>query len=246
MIADFCTVETAQGIALLPVLFMAGLTGGVAHCALMCGPIVLARAGARLESIPVGRLCELSRLRAGALLPYHLGRITTYAGLGALAGFGGAALLPSSRLRAGLLLAGALYFLVQAGLRLRLFHLPARPPLRHVPGLTGALAGVRALFHRGVMAMARLGAFPLGLLLGFLPCGLVYGSLMAVAGSGDSLMGALAMAAFGLGTVPALVAVGVAGQLARGGIRTRLAQAAPFLMLAIAGLLSAFAVISAL
>jgi len=56
-----------------------------------------------------------------------------------------------------------------------------------------------------------LRGFALGLVLGFLPCGLLYGALAAASASGSALGGGLAMAAFALGTVPALVGVGLAG-----------------------------------
>ena len=52
-------------------------------------------------------------------------------------------------------------------------------------------------------------------MLGFLPCGLIYGALGAAAGTGSMPQGALGMAAFSLGTMPALVAVGWGGVLLR-------------------------------
>jgi len=57
-----------------------------------------------------------------------------------------------------------------------------------------------------------LSALPLGLLFGFLPCGLLYAMALTAAQSTDRLTGALTMAAFGLGTIPALFLVGSAAQ----------------------------------
>ncbi|MBT7291796.1 MAG: sulfite exporter TauE/SafE family protein, partial [Rhodospirillaceae bacterium] len=78
----------SAGIALA--LFVAGLVGSFSHCAGMCGPFVLAQSttnSARKEtadsSTRPGAL--FSRLGGAALLPYHLGRATTYAALGAAA-----------------------------------------------------------------------------------------------------------------------------------------------------------------
>lgn len=51
----------------------------------------------------------------------------------------------------------------------------------------------------------------LGLVLGFLPCGFLYAALMAAAATGQPLAGTLAMIGFGIGTLPALVTVGVLG-----------------------------------
>jgi len=103
-----------QDAALLGALFAAGLVGGVGHCAGMCGPFVLAQAEARLAAVPAARLGEFHRVAGAALLPYHLGRLTTYAGLGGAAALlaGQATELTGLRwLSAALLLAAALFFL---------------------------------------------------------------------------------------------------------------------------------------
>jgi sulfite exporter TauE/SafE len=72
----------------------------------------------------------------------------------------------------------------------------------------------------------------LGLLLSALPCGLLYAALAAAASSGSALAGAMAMAAFVLGTVPALGAVALLGQLfgRRHGPAMRLAGVGLFLL----------------
>jgi sulfite exporter TauE/SafE len=67
-------------------------------------------------------------------------------------------------------------------------------------------------------------------MLGFLPCGLLYGALAAAAASEDPLSGAFAMIAFALGTVPALVAVGLAGHVAGRRWQGLLAGITPVLM----------------
>ena len=59
------------------------------------------------------------------------------------------------------------------------------------------------------------GRYVLGVVLGFLPCGLLYGALAAAAGTASAREGALALAAFAAGTAPALVAVGWGGAMAR-------------------------------
>ncbi len=69
-----------------PILFMAGLLGGLTHCAGMCGPFVLAQVSADSATLNRPGLGEGRRLVRAFLLPYHLGRFTTYVGLGALVG----------------------------------------------------------------------------------------------------------------------------------------------------------------
>ena len=150
-------------------LFLGGLVGSLSHCALMCGPFVLAQVTARLESGVMGSGMgaggELVRLAGAALVPYHLGRITTYTALGGVAGaITGqvTALAGFSWLLAACLALAALSFAAQA-----------------VEGLRRGAGGG--------------------------------GALAAAAGAGSAARGALAMAAFTLGTVPALIGVGWLG-----------------------------------
>src|SRR5260221_9549986 len=76
-----CGALVAAHGGLLASLSLAGLMGSPSHCAGMCGPFVLAQAGSRLCRLPAGPGGELRRLAGGLLLPYHLGRSTTYVGL---------------------------------------------------------------------------------------------------------------------------------------------------------------------
>ena len=80
-----CGVDFGRDGGLFASLFMAGLVGGWSHCAGMCGPFVLAQVATRLEGVPASRMTEFHRLTGAAVLPYHFGRATTYAGIGAAA-----------------------------------------------------------------------------------------------------------------------------------------------------------------
>src|ERR1700761_1222625 len=84
-VAALCTSDSALRGGLLVGLFTAGAAGSVIHCGPMCGVFVLGQVSERVAQLPAGGLCEWQRVRSGLLLPYHLGRLTTYAGLGALA-----------------------------------------------------------------------------------------------------------------------------------------------------------------
>jgi uncharacterized protein len=229
-LASLCTAAPWGG-GLLPGLFLVGMAGSTMHCVPMCGPFVLGQVADRMARVPAVRLCELQRIGSGLLLPYHLGRITTYAGIGALAAATGSTLsrLPwLDRLSGVLLLVAALLFLGQALRRLV-------PRLRGLlPEAAGAPPGFIRLIVRltgGVDRTTRLGGLLLGLALGFLPCGFLYAALTAASASGGPVAGALAMAAFGLGTVPSLVVVGVAGQAAGRRWQRASASAAPVVML---------------
>jgi sulfite exporter TauE/SafE len=194
--------------ALMLALFVMGLAGGATHCSGMCAPFVLAQSAAVAGSPAGGRV--LHRLSGAALLPYHLGRMLGYAGLGAVAGgTAGLLALAAGALRpalATLLALAALFMLIQGSAQLRGW-LPLHVPTLRPPDVVQRWLGIllaAPLGWRGVM---------LGLLLSALPCGLLYGALAASAAAGSALGGALAMAAFVAGTMPALIGVGLLGRL---------------------------------
>ena len=224
-------IASAHG-GLLASLFLAGLLGSPTHCAGMCGPFVLAQASGRLAGMAAGPGGELRRLRGALLLPYHFGRLTTYAGLAAVAA--GAAggigrLIDARAVSAALLVLAALGFLLVGAARLGLVPATGAAAGRRWSGLVSRLA-------RPLLAPGAGRGYALGLLLGFIPCGLLYGALAAAAASASPPAAAAAMLAFGLGTVPMLVAVGfLGGWIGRWrGLATRLA---PAVMILNAGLL---------
>ena len=148
----------------LPVsLFLAGLAGSLVHCVGMCGPFVLGQvvSGIEGERLAYG---EWRRLAGAALAPYHLGRLTTYTVLGALAGSMTSIFASTAAyvwLSAGLLSGAALLMLAQAfGLATGI----ASPWSAALARIGGPLTSARGPAAR----------YALGVLLGFLPCGLLY------------------------------------------------------------------------
>jgi hypothetical protein len=204
----------------------------------MCGPFGLGQVADRMAQLPAARLCEMQRIGGALLVPYHLGRLTTYAGLGALAGFTGSTLSRQpwlGGLSSALLLLAALLFAGQAMRRL----FPAMRAL--LPDVTAVPSSIARPIARIIAQVDRstpVGGLLLGLALGFLPCGFLYAALAAASASGGPEAGALAMAAFGAGTIPSLVAVGIAGQAAGHRWQRATASAAPAIMLFNAALLA--------
>jgi sulfite exporter TauE/SafE len=215
-----CGVGTGAGtgVPLAASMLLAGFLGGLGHCSLMCGPFALAQVAERFAT------GSTSRWWTAALAPYQVGRLLTYSTLGAVAGgFGATAtwLTEARWIPAAALGLAAMAFAFQA---------LGRMGLSWDFGLTKRLS-------RG-----RFSGFARGLALGFLPCGLIYAALIAATGAGGALHGALALAAFGLGTVPALVAVGWLG-LAAGRRWLELARnSAPYLGMANAVVLTVLAI----
>jgi sulfite exporter TauE/SafE len=201
--AHLLGIGSISEIGVIVSLFVVGLAGSLSHCAAMCGPFVLAQ-------VPVAGAKGAAMLMRGALIPYHLGRVTTYTLLGAAAGgFGGIAQVSAhGRPVLGVfLLLGAVLFLVQALRSLGLI-----PIASGGTGLSlSAGAAIARVARPLLLRRDGFAGYGLGVALGFLPCGLLYGALAAAAGTGSALRGALAMAAFTASTVPALVAIGCAG-----------------------------------
>jgi uncharacterized protein len=240
MLIAWCGAMPSGGGVILG-LFLAGAAGSSMHCVPMCSGFVLGQVADRMARMPAAALCEWRRIGAAALVPYHLGRLTTYTALGALAGFGGAALgrVPwLGWLSGALLLLGALLFLAQAVRRL------APAVQRHLPGLDQAPEAWVRLIRRFTAGLDRdrpLSGYRLGVVLGFLPCGFLYAALAAATASFSPLAAAAGMFAFGAGTVPALVVVGLAGQAAGRRFHRAVAVLAPVVMLFNAALLGGLA-----
>jgi sulfite exporter TauE/SafE len=236
-VGALCTSDTALRGGLLLGLFVAGAAGSVVHCGPMCGVFVLGQMSERMARLPQEHLCERQRIGNGLLLPYHLGRLTTYAGLGALAA-GSAAVFGRvpwfGGLSAALLIVAAMLFLTHALARV----LPTRIRFDRAPRFWGKLiARVTRRIQRGSV----FGEYLFGVALGFLPCGFLYAAIAAAAASGRPWMGAAAMLAFGLGTTPILMVVGIAGNAAGRRWDRGVAAAAPVLMVLNAILLLALA-----
>lgn len=177
-------------------LFLIGLLGGT-HCLAMCGGIVSA----------LSMSAPAATRRWPLQLAYNLGRISGYAVAGALmGGLGSLSLLLNDVLPVQLMLyLAANLMLVALGL--------------YLTGLTRVLAlperlgqklwrRIQPLTRRFLPAATLAQAYPLGLLWGFLPCGMVYGALATALMAGSAWRGSLLMLAFGLGTLPNLLLAG--------------------------------------
>jgi len=171
-----------------------GFLGG-AHCLGMCGPI----------SIGVG-----ARTSSGMLL-YNAGRIVTYSAIGAVMGSIGpvaGTVIGLARVQMALSIVAGL-LLAWFGLSmLRVTSQPTwmRPSGTVLPGTSTLLRYVADPARRGWWT-----GLPLGLLLGFLPCGLSMAAFVRALDAGSPQRGALLVAAFGAGTLPAMILAGWLG-----------------------------------
>lgn len=200
---------------------LAGGLLGSGHCLGMCGGFVVT-IGATQSRLPAAVVRQLM---------YAAGRIFTYGFLGAIAGLAGAKLTGwnpalASAQRWMSILAGVL--MVAIGLD-NLGWIPRRRSARSGGAACGAFGG--SLLKHFIHAPGHTAAFLAGVFTGFLPCGLVYTFLLLALQSGGPAQGWACMTVFGLGTIPALAALGCGTTLLTHAMRLRITRvAAAFVM----------------
>lgn len=181
-----------------------GLLGGFGHCVGMCSPFVM---------LVSQHYAHASRRHSAvsAQAWYTAGRIVTYAALGAAAGaLGGVTELAGNIFgfqRTAGLIAGAA--LVIWGVSALSSLVPRARRGSAVPSSGPPGNPILSILRRRVPSHTLVA----GLLLGFLPCGLLYSALIAGVALGGPLRGATALVLFGLGTAPAMLGVSVAHTL---------------------------------
>jgi sulfite exporter TauE/SafE len=204
---------------LLPALSL-GLISSF-HCVGMCGPIALA--------LPVGNLGNT--LKRVAVILYHAGRITTYAVLGLVFGLLGRQLYMAGFQRWLSITAGAVILLV---LLQQQFAKKAAGPV-FVQKLFYKLQGAIGIAWQQT-GMAKF--LFIGLLNGLLPCGMVYFALAATLGFTSLAQSVLFMAAFGMGTLPLMLAINFFGnKYLTIGIRNKMRKLVPIFIGAMGTLL---------
>ena len=185
---------------LVPILSAALLAGllGSAHCLGMCAGISgLFGVSAEVRSL---------RRQVPMAIAYNSGRVLTYALLGIIVATFGGALVEAKPVLARpiLLITGAVIILI--GLQVAFNWRLLNPIERMGAVLWQKLAPIAKHFVPVTNVPKALG---LGLLWGWLPCGLVYSVLLIAATSAQPLYGAATMVAFGIGTMPAMIMTGI-------------------------------------
>jgi sulfite exporter TauE/SafE len=212
----------AELLPLLASALILGLLGG-GHCLGMCGGLM----GALTLAIPPdqrGRRLQL-------MLAYNLGRILSYACAGLLIGLAGWAVASSPaamamRVVAALLLIAMGLYLAGWWSGLTRIEALGRGLWRHLQPIATRLLPVSSVPR----------ALLLGAVWGWLPCGLVYSTLLWAASQGNAFDSATLMLAFGLGTWPILLATGLAAERTRALLRQRGVRVAGGLLVMLFGL----------
>lgn len=193
-------------IALIGAVFAASLLGSL-HCAGMCGAFVAFAVGAPSERRPPEWALHAA---------YNGGRLATYVALGAVAGALGAAMDNAGAMlglqRVAAAAAGAM--MIGFGVATLLRTRGVRVPRLRLPAAFERLLGRGHRLASSKPPIVRAGL--IGLLTTLLPCGWLYAFVITAAGTGDAALGALTMAVFWAGTLPALIAVGAGAKRAAG------------------------------
>lgn len=199
--------------------FLIGFIGSF-HCVGMCGPIAL--------SLPYQ---DVTKWRTAAnTLVYNLGRVVTYSFIGLLFG----------ALGKGIALAGMQQWL---SIGLGILMLLAAFSIINVEKQFVKIPLLNSLFGKVKFHLSRLlkrknrktqTLFMVGILNGFLPCGLVYLGVVGAIGTGSILGGSLYMTLFGLGTIPLMLTLALFSNLISLNFRKRIQKAIPIMLFAFA------------
>jgi uncharacterized protein len=187
-----------------------GLIGSF-HCIGMCGPIAVA--------LPLGNRNWMGKL-SGAML-YNIGRSITYGILGAIFGLLGRGIQMAGFQQWASIVIGIVMIMTVVFP----FMFKGKFNVEQLLfGYAGRLISkFRALF--GISSYKNL--LLIGLLNGFLPCGLVYVAVAGAINTNDMIMGVLFMIVFGLGTIPIMLSVSLAGNIISQGVKRKMNKVIP-------------------
>jgi sulfite exporter TauE/SafE len=217
-------MNSADIIILISLITM-GFFGGFSHCVGMCGPFVLTQVSNNLSHTPLNDFQGLKKLSKIALFPYHLGRITTYSLIGFIC-----ALLRinldknfSIEILSALLMLVACgvfvsFFITQNSLKIhKIFQINLKFLPRNFLKKLNFLSPFFKIFTKKINFLlinsTGLKGYLLGLILGFIPCGMLYGAFALASSLSNPFLAFLGMFLFGTTTFFALFFVGFFAKL---------------------------------
>ncbi len=207
-------IDNSNNIILLISLLSLGFFGGFSHCIGMCGPFIMSQISFKLQNFSLENYRGIKKIQNLMLIPYHAGRICTYSFIGFFVS------LLNQTLRnfiyfnfaSGLLLIlAALFFLNKSfegkfNINLLIVKKFNNNIFKKVKSLINPKF-LDQLFKNPI----GFNGFILGLILGFIPCGLLYGAFAVAATISNPIIASFAMFLFGLATTPALFSAGFGG-----------------------------------
>ncbi len=208
-------IKMTADLTLIISLISLGFFGGFTHCVGMCGPFVLTQVSNRLQKTSLENFSEFKRLKNLALLPYHLGRISTYA----LIGFFCAFFTKNIQNFIGFRIFSAIFLLLAATIFLNLFfdgrlQIAGKIRLRFKSKF---LENAASFFSKKISVLflnpQGLKGYFLGMILGFIPCGLLYAAFLIAGAFASPLLAGIGMIFFGISTFPSLFLTACGGHV---------------------------------
>ncbi len=193
-----------------------GLIGSM-HCAGMCGPIAI--------SLPYRVGMQTKEETFFKILVYNLGRIITYAFFGLLFGIVGKGFFTMGIQKWFLITLAVLLILIA------IFSIDVESKALKIPVIGKFNIKIKELLAKTLKNATVKSFLYIGILNGFLPCGLVYMAIVAAIATGGVLNSVLYMILFGIGTMPMMMALGYGGHLLSTRFRTFLRKLYPVFMI---------------
>ncbi len=186
----------------LGTIFLVALLGSFGHCIGMCGGFVLAYTAAKVDA----QWSKTHQMVAHLL--YSLGRVTSYMIIGAIFGYLGQ--------KVGFTLTAKGLLFIAVGILMLFIGLSLIGKIKFLNSVESSIAQSSwfgRLFRMVIHSKSLPSFFWMGMLNGFIPCGLVYFFATAAIVAGSALKGAIVMAVFGVATIPAMMGVGIFSSL---------------------------------
>jgi sulfite exporter TauE/SafE len=200
-------INIEHDIKLFFSLFSLGIFGGFSHCIGMCGPFVITQASQKIKNIEIEKYSNFEKLKSFALLPYHLGRITTYAFIGFFTNIMSKEIVDFFNFKkfSAFTLLIASFFFINIFFEKKFLIISKKIKPLKTNKLNKSL--INLIFFKINFLFKNpegFNGYLIGLILGFIPCGLLYGAFAITLSFSNSFNALIGMIIFGLSTFPAL------------------------------------------
>lgn len=196
--------------------FIFGLISSL-HCVGMCGPIAM--------MLPVERNNPAKKI--AQIITYHMGRITAYGSIGLFFGLlGRGFFIAGLQQQLSIFIGVAMIIMIIMPENIFARYNFSKPVFRIISRIKTALGSrFRNKSYSSI--------FTIGLLNGFLPCGMVYVALFGAIAMQSAILGVIYMVLFGLGTIPLMSSIAYMNSLLTVTLRNRIKKAIPYTAVAI-------------
>ncbi|MDX2083382.1 MAG: sulfite exporter TauE/SafE family protein [Rickettsiales bacterium] len=200
-------------------LISLGFFGSFSHCIGMCGPFVITQIDNRLQKTSLENFSNFTKLKNLSLLSYHLGRISTYAVIGFFCSFFTKNIEDFFNFK----ILSAFFLFCASVIFLNLFFVKKSSAKSgffkkiRLPFKSKILENVWRFFNKKISILFQdpvgLKGYLLGVILGFIPCGLLYSAFLICGAITNPILAATGMILFGISTFPALFLTALGGSV---------------------------------